>query len=31
MIRALAWDLFELACLGAFVVAIQCGARAWVG
>ena len=31
MIRRLAGDLFEIACLAAFVVAIQFGAVAWHG
>jgi len=31
MIRDLLGDLLELACLAAFVVAIQLGAQAWVG
>jgi hypothetical protein len=31
VIRALLFDLFELACLAAFVAAVQLGARAWTG
>jgi hypothetical protein len=31
VIRALLFDLCEIACLAAFVVAIQLGARAWSG